>query len=88
MTAKKILNDAGKTEMPPKNLIINPNPIASKILASGPVKATRDVPHFLFLRLSELNGTGLAQPIITVGMPKSAGKARISGSIIEPKGSK
>lgn len=71
-----------------KNLITRPKIIAKKMLAAGPDNATKAGPHFLFFKLSGLKGTGLAQPMIIVGAPKSAGKARSSGKIIEPNGSK
>ncbi len=71
-----------------KNLNIRPKKIAKRILANGPAIATKAVPHFLFFKLAGLKGTGLAQPIIITGAPKSAGKAKSNGKIIEPNGSK
>src|SRR3989344_491779 len=71
-----------------KNLIMRPKKTARRMLAEGPARVTRADPHFLFLKLFGLKGTGLGQPIITTEAPKSAGRASKNGKIIEPKGSK
>jgi hypothetical protein len=44
--------------------IIKPKNNAIHILDSGPATATIASPHFWFLRLYGLKGTGFAQPII------------------------
>ena len=85
---RKAANVGGKIVEPKKTLNNKPKITAREILESGPAIATSAGPHFLFLKLLGLKGTGLAQPIINTGAPNSAGKAKSNGRIIEPKGSR
>ena len=57
-------NGAGKNANDALLRIINPKIIAITKLETGPAAARRAGPHFWFLKLYGLNGTGFAQPKI------------------------
>ena len=63
---------------------INPKNKATKIFANIPAEATATVPHFLFVRLFGLYGTGFAQPNKNEAWVKTKNK----GIITEPNKSK
>jgi len=86
--ARKIISAGGKMVEPRKTRNNRPKITAMEMLESGPAIATSAGPHFLFLRLLRLKGTGLAHPIINTGAPKSAGNAKSRGKITEPNGSR
>ena len=73
-----------------RNLMRRPKKRAKRKFDPGPARATLTLSHLASLKLYGLMGTGFAQPKIKgkiVGAPRRIGIAKISGKIIEPKGS-